>query len=529
MFEINYVLYRIFEVIGDIEEIKGENRFKVEAYRRAAKRIISFPEDIKSLYDAEGLRGLKEKLKVGDAIAGKIVEYLQSGRIHKYEELTSEVPITLIDLLKIRGIGPATVRDLWKKGITSLEDLERFLNKEEARKMFKDPEKIYENLKFYKSQKDLLLISEAVPLVKSFTYEYRSAIATGAFRRGEPLIDILEFAIMEDDAFKLAASGRFENGYWLWGGERIPVRIHIYDEDNLGEVLVYSTGPDEHIRALMNLGEIKGASEEEVYERLGLKYIHPFQRNDGREVELAQDGNLPKPILPENVMGDFHVHTTFSDGSMSVEEAILNAINRGYTAVALADHSPSSGYAGGLNEERLKEKYLEILRLRDKYPYIRILFATEVDIKSDGSLDYPDDILEKFDLVIASVHNWKDDEDVTDRLLAAIRNPYVHIIAHPRGRILKKRPSYNVDIDTVLEKAKKYGKVLEINANPKRVDLDAYVIMDYDGLVCINTDAHREWDMDFMFIGCAQASRARIPGNRVINCEESDFIKNLHL
>ncbi|MEO0139889.1 MAG: PHP domain-containing protein [candidate division WOR-3 bacterium] len=527
MFEANYYLYKILQIIGDIEEIKGENRFKVEAYRSASKKIIMFPEDIKFLYESEGLRGIKERLKVGDAIAEKIREFLETGKISKFESLSQEVPISLTELLKIRGIGPAKVRELWKMGITSIDDLEVFLQKGEAKRVFKDPSKVYEYLKFYKSQRDLLLMGEAIPLVKSFTYEYRSAIAVGAFRRGEPLIDVLEFAVSEDDAFKLAVSGRFEGGYWLWGGEKIPVKIHIYTEEDLGEVLVYSTGPEGHVKALLKLGDIKGETEEEVYDRLGLKFIHPFQRYDGSEVDLAIEGKLPKPVLPEDIVGDFHVHTTFSDGSMEIEEAILNAINRGYTVIGLADHSPSSGYAGGLNEERLREKYLKIQRLREKYPYMKILFATEVDIKSDGSLDYPDEVLKMFDLVIASVHNWKEDEDVTPRIISALKNPYVHIIAHPRGRVLKKRPSYIVDIDEVMRVAENEGKALEINANPKRVDLDAYALMDYKGYVSINTDAHRQWDMDFMFLGCAQASRARIPKEKVLNCEESGFLKKI--
>ncbi len=527
MFEINYALHRIFQTIGDIEEIRGENRFKVEAYRSAAKKIILFPEDIKSLYTSGGLRGLREKLKVGDAIAKKIEEYIETGRISKLEALLEEVPMSAVELLKIRGLGPATVRQLLEKGIESIEDLESFLSKEEAKRFFKSPQKIFENLQFYKSHKGFLLFSEAVPIVKSFTMEYRSAIAVGSFRRGEPLINTLEFAVMEDDAFKLAVSGRFENGCWLWAGEKIPVKIHIYNEGNLGEVLVYSTGPEGHIRKLLSMGDIRGESEEEVYSRLGINYIHPFQRFDGSEVDEALKGNLPDPVLPEDILGDLHVHTTFSDGSMTVEEAVRAAINRGYTVVGIADHSVSSGYAGGLNEERLREKYLEILRLREKYPYMKIIFAAEVDIRSDGSLDYPDEILKMFDVVIASVHNWKEDEDVTGRIVAAIRNPYVHIIAHPTGRILKKRPSYVVDMERVMEEAVKRGKALEINANPKRVDLDGYTLMQYEGLTSINTDAHREWDMDFMFLGCAQASKARIPKDRILNCEESGFIASL--
>jgi Histidinol phosphatase and related hydrolases of the PHP family len=527
MFEANYKLYKIFQTIADIEDIMGENKYKVEAYRSASKKVILYSGDLKSLYEAEGVVGLKRYLKVGDAIAGKIAEFLETGKVSKYEELISEFPIGLTELLRIRGIGAGKVRELWKMGIEDIEGLEKFLQSEEAKKVFKDPSKIYENLKFYISQRDLLLFSEAIPIVRSFTSEYRSTIAVGSFRRGEPLVDVLEFAISEDEALRLMLSGRFENGYLLWAGERIPVKLHIYNEQDMGEVLVYSTGPKEHVEKLLQLGNIKGETEEEVYERLSLRFIHPFQRFDGSEVDLALKGKLPKPVLPEDILGDLHVHTTFSDGSMEIEEAVQSAINRGYSVIGLADHSPSAGYAGGLNEERLKEKLIKIQILREKYPYIKILFATEVDIKPDGSLDYPDDILKNFDIVIASVHSWKDDEDITDRIISALRNPYVHIIAHPRGRVLKKRPSYRIDIEKVFRVAEEEGKALEINSNPKRVDLDAYVLVEYDykGLVSINTDAHREWDMDFIFLGCAQASRARIEKERVLNCEESGFLK----
>jgi DNA polymerase (family 10) len=527
MFEANYKLYKIFQTIADIEEIKGENKYKVEAYRSASKKVILYSGDLKSLYEAEGLAGLKRYLKVGDAIAGKIAEFLETGKVSKYEELIADFPLALTELLRVRGLGAGTVRELWKMGIEDIEGFERFLQGEGAKKLFKDPSKIYQNLKFYLSQRDLLLFSEAVPIVRSFTSEYRSAIAVGSFRRGEPLVDILEFAISEEEAFRLTLSGRFEKGYLLWAGERIPIKLHIYNEQDMGEILVYSTGPRAHVEKLLELGGIKGETEEEVYERLSLKFIHPFQRFDGSEVELALKGKLPKPVLPEDILGDLHVHTTFSDGSMEIEEAVQSAINRGYSVIGLADHSPSAGYAGGLNEERLREKFLKIQVLRDKYPYMKILFSSEVDIKPDGSLDYPEEILRNFDLVIASVHSWKEDEDLTERIISALRNPYVHIIAHPTGRVLKKRPSYRVDIEKVFRVAEEEGKALEINSNPKRVDLDAYVLTerDYKGLVSINTDAHREWDMDFIFLGCAQASRARIGKERVLNCEESDFLR----
>ncbi len=521
------MLYKIFRNIADIEEIRGENKYKVEAYRSASKKVILYSGDLKSLYEAEGLEGLKRYLKVGDAIAAKIAEFLETGKVSKYEELISEFPLTLTELLRVRGVGAGTVRELWKMGIDNIEGFERFLQSDEAKRLFKDPSKIYENLKFYLSQRNLLLFSEAIPIVRSFTSEYRSAIAVGSFRRGEPMVDILEFAISEEEAFKLALSGRFERGYLLWAGERIPIKLHIYNEQDMGEILVYSTGPREHVEKLLQLGNIKGETEEEVYERLSLRFIHPFQRFDGSEIDLALKGKLPKPILPENIVGDLHVHTTFSDGTMDIEEAVRNAINRGYSVIGLADHSPSAGYAGGLNEERLKEKFIKIQILRDKYPYVKILFASEVDIKQDGSLDYPEEILKNFDIVIASVHSWREDEDLTDRIISALRNPYVHIIAHPRGRILKKRPSYKVDIERVFRVAEEEGKALEINANPKRVDLDAYVLLehDYRGMISINTDAHREWDMDFIFLGCAQASRARVERERILNCEESGFLK----
>jgi len=496
--------------------LRGENRFVCDAYRRASKVLAHFPEDILSIYEYEGCEGLRRSLKLGKAVISKICHLLESGG---YDELTSlkEDLGEAVEFINVRGIGPKTARLLTERGIRTFEDLLRFLEGEEARTIFKSPSRVYESVRFYLSQRHLYTVPEARMIVESFLRLYPSAVAVGEYRRGEPIISVIEFAISEEDAFRLVMSGRYEGGYWMWAGERIPVRLHIYSPEDFGSVLVFATGPERHVMALQRLGDVRGETEEEVYERLGLPYIHPFQRYDGQEVVMALEGSLPPPVLPEDLTGDFHVHTTYSDGSMTPEEAVQAAIRRGYGVVALADHSPSSG--GGLNVARLERKRVEIIRLREKYPYIRILHAAEVDILSDGSLDYPDEVLETLDFVIASIHNWGDEEDTTERLLKAMENPHVHVIGHPTGRVLKKRPSYRVDLDRLFRRAEETGKALEVNANPKRMDLDAYALLEggYGGKVFLGSDAHREWDMDYMWVGCAQVSRARLRREQVGN------------
>ena len=518
MYEVNYRLFRIFDFLHGACLLKGGNRFKCDAYRRASRLMAHLSEDVATIYEYEGREGLKRVLRVGDAVISKVIQLVEEGKVDEYEEALREFGRDAVEFVKVRGIGKTTARRLVEMGIRTFDELLRFLESEEARKMFKSPDRIRESVLFYLKYRDAFLAPEARIVVEAFRNVYPSAVPVGGYRRGEPLIWIVEFALSEEDAFRLALSGRYERGYWTWGGDRIPVRIHIYTDEDMGSVLVFSTGPEEHVRALENLGGIEGRTEEEVYSRLGLPYIHPYQRYDGEEVSLAAEGKLPEVLLPEEVPGDIHVHTTYSDGSMRPEEVVQAAIRRGYSFVVLADHSPSSA-GGGLNEARLESKKYDILRLRDRYPYIRILHGTEVDILPDGSLDYPDEVLAEFDFVIASVHTWGDDEDLTDRILKAMENPYVHVIGHPTGRVLKKRPPYRVDLERIFRRAEETGKALEVNANPRRVDLPGDLLLrwGYGGKVFIGTDAHREWDMDYMYLGCAQLGRARIPKRRVGN------------
>jgi len=485
--EANYRLYRIFDVLYGGCLLKGNPRFHCDPYRRAARVLSEFPEDVAGIYEYEGVKGLRRILPFGRAIISRIVEFLEEGRMEEYEEVMREYGRDAVEFVKVRGIGPATAKALVEMGIRTFDDLLGFLTRGEAKKLFKNPEKVYENVRFYLKYRNHLLAPEARIIVKAFKRLFPSAVAVGGYRRGEPLLEILDFAISEEDAFRLALSGRYDRGHWLWGEDRIPVRIHIYTPEDMGSVLVYATGPEAHVRALEELGGIEGGTEGEVYRRLGLPFIHPFQRWDGEEVRMALRGELPKPVLPEDVPGDTHVHTTYSDGNMRPEEAVRAAIRRGYNLVALTDHSPSSG--GGLNEYRLEKKLSDILRLRERYPYIRILFGAEVDILPDGSLD------------------------------KALENPYVHVIGHPTGRVLKKRPAYRVDLYRIFRRAEELEKALEVNANPRRVDLSGNLLLagEYRGKVFVGTDAHREWDMDYLYLGCAQISKARIPRDRVGN------------
>ncbi len=512
--ENNYRLSKIFSYLYTTCLLRGNPKRRCSVYKHLSKVLLGLPEDVSELYGE-----LEELLNVDRSFLLKIKEFLETGRLREYEEALSEFGDTP-DFINVRGIGVSTAQHLFRLGIKTYDDLLKFLESGKAGDVFKSPERVYGSVKFYLLQRELFTFPEARLVVKAFLKEYPSAIAAGEYRRGEPIVSRFDFLLSEEDAFRLAISGRYRDGWWMWADERIPIHVHIYTPDDLGSVLLYATGPEAHVRALGELVDIKGESEEDIYARAGLPYVHPYQRFDGGEIALAARGELPPPLLPENVPGDMHVHTTYSDGSMTAEEAVQAAIKRGYTAIALADHSPSSK-AGGLNLVRLERKFYEILKLREKYPYVRILFATEVDILPDGSLDYPDEVLKVFDLVIASVHSWGEDEDITARILKALENPFVDAIGHPTGRVLKKRPSYRVNLEKVMRMAEETGKALEINANPKRVDLDAYALLEggYRGKVILGTDAHREWDMDYMFLGCAQVSRARIPRERVRNLD----------
>jgi len=498
--------------------IKNGRKLGCRRFERVAQNLLHLEENILSVYEWEGEIGIAKVLGLlrgGKPIVRMIVEFITQGSLREYEE-GRRMYGEAVEFPRVRGIGPKTASLLVAKGIRTFEELLKFLEREEARSIFKRPEEVLKNVKFYLSQRKLILAPELRALSEAFCKLYPSAVPVGPYRRGEPFALALEFALSEEDAFSLIVSGRYEEDAWLWGGFRIPLKIHPFLPKNRGRVILEATGPQQHLQALRSIGSIGDAhDEEEIYRSLDLPYIHPFQRYDGEEVKLALKGKLPKPILPENLLGDLHVHTTYSDGSMTPEEVIQRSIRLGYSVVALTDHSPSTG--SGLNEIRLREKYFHVLRLREKYPYIEILFGAEVDILPDGSLDYPDEVLEKLDFVIATIHNWKDGEDQTDRLLKALENPYVYALGHPTGRVLKKRPPYEVDMDRILKRAEELGKLIEINANPKRVDPEAPYLFGYKGMVSIGTDAHKPWDMLYAWLGCAQASRSRIPSKRIFN------------
>ena len=572
---INLDMARIFDEIADIFEVKGENPFKIRAYRRAARTIETLTQDLKVIAERGGINELKKIPGVGDAIAKKILEIAETGDCKKHIELKQEVPSGVLELLAIPRVGPKTIAKVHDElGICSIADLEEAAKLHNLEKLpglgAKVEENILKGIAQYRSYKGRVLLSEALPRAESIVTELKKLDAVakitiaGSLRRMRETIGDIDILVVSNsprdimDAFTcldgvedIVAKGDTKSSIILKG---IDVDLRVVDEISFGAAAHYFTGSKHHNIRIRELGmkqglkineygifrgdvRIGGEDEADVFASVGLAYIPPELREDRGEIEAAKANKIPKLVTANDIKGDLHVHTNWSDGKNSIEEMALTAISSGYEYIAVADHSPAVGIAGGMTAEKIRKRQDEIeksnTRFEDEGINFSVLSASEVDIKSDFSMDFPDDILESLDVVVGAIHTKfsQDRETMTKRIVTAMENPNVDIIAHPTGRLLGKRDPYEVDMEQLMESAKATGTIMELNSFPGRLDLnDVHCKMakDYGVLIAISTDAHDAMQMrDVIKYGVATARRGWLEPKDVVNTRGLEDLRGL--
>jgi len=548
----------LFEKMADILEFKGENPFKISAYRRASRIIGDLTEDIEEIVEQGGLKNIPG---IGEGMAQKIEEYLKTGKISKFEEARKGVPDELIAIMNIPGMGPKTLLMLHKeKGISSLSQLEKALEDGSLMGLFGIGEKKIENLKrgilLLKQSKGRMSLGVAFPAAKRIVESLRQRTGSrkiewaGSLRRMKETIGDIDIMATDPDKEKIVqvfthlpevkevlASGETKASVIVEGGTQLDLRV--VEEDSYGAALQYFTGSKAHNIHMRGIAKAKGIKvneygvfkgkkkiggkdEKDIYHALGMDWMEPELREDRGEIEAAQKGRLPKLVQESDIKGDLHVHSKWSDGTSPIEEVARAAQKRGYQYIAITDHSKSLRIAHGLDESRLMKQMEEIDRVNEKLKGFKILKGTEVDILAEGRLDFPEKVLEEFDIVVASIHSGfkQDRAKMTKRIIQAFENPYLRIFAHPTGRLLGTRDPYEVEMDQLIDAAKKFGKVLEINAYFERLDLDDIHCRKAKEMgiqVAIGTDSHHPDQMWMMSLGVAVAKRGWLEKKDVLN------------
>jgi len=567
----NRELADLFEKMADILEFKGENPFKISAYRKASRIIGDLTQDIEEIAEQGELKNIPG---IGEGMAQKVVEYLKTGKISRFEEVKKGVPDELIAIMDIPGMGPKTLALIHKeRGINNLSQLEKAVEDSSLTDLPGMGEKKIENIKrgiqLLKQSKGRMNLGVAFPVAKRIVETLRQKTGSkkiewaGSLRRMKENIgdiDILATGLDKEkiiQAFihlpevkEVLASGETKASVIVERGTQIDLRV--VEEDSYGAALQYFTGSKGHNIHLRGIAKAKGIKineygvfkgkkkiggkeEKDVYRSLGMDWIEPELREDRGEIEAAQKGRLPKLVEETEIKGDLHVHSKWSDGTSSIEEIARAALKKSYQYVAICDHSKSLKIAHGLDESRLMEQIEEIDRINEKMKGFQILKGSEVDILSDGKLDLPEIILEKLDIVIGAIHSgFKQDKvKMTRRIIRALENPYIHILAHPSGRLLGARDPYEVEIEELMEAAKKYGKALEINAYFERLDLDDIHCRKAKEMgirVAIGTDSHHLDQMWMMSLGVAVAKRGWLETKDILNTLSlKEILKWCHL
>jgi DNA polymerase (family 10) len=555
----NQEIAEIFNDIADLLEIKGDNPFRIRAYRRAALNIESFTKNIAETPKDE----LMKIPGIGRDLAGKIEEYVGTGKLQFYEDLKKEVPEGLSVLLSVPSLGPKTAKLLSDKlKVKNLDDLERLAREHKLRGLpgikEKTEENILKGIEMLKRGMERQPLGKVLPIADDIMEHLKKRVpvdkisVAGSIRRWKDTIkdiDILATARDPKAVMKAFVHLPHVKDVLMQGPTKSSVIIHeglqvdlrVVEEDSFGAALAYFTGSKEHnirlremaVKAGLKINEygifrekddkkIGGEKEEDVYRILGLPFIPPELREDSGEIEAAIEGKLPDLVSVADMRGDLHVHTKRSDGGHDFDELIEEARKRGYEYIAITDHSKGLGIARGLSAERLLEEKRQIEALNKKLRGFRLLAGVEVDIRSDGQMDFPDEILRQLDIVVASIHSGfrQSRERITKRMKSAMRNPYVSVIAHPTGRLIGERDPYDIDINEVLKAAKETNTAIEINSYPLRLDLNdvhSKMAKERGVKIVISTDTHVISQFNYMAYGVSIARRGWIEKKDVLN------------
>ena len=561
--------------LGFLTEMMEEDpnvQFRARAYYRAADTIASLQENVIDIYGRQGVNGLLEIPAVGKAIASKIEEYLKGGKIQHLEELKAKVPIDIDELYGIEGIGPKTIKMFYDKlQIKNLADLEKVATEGKLKTLpgftEKKEQDIFKRIEFFKRGKGRLIIGEVYPLVKQIEKRLqhiagvKNAVAAGSIRRMKETIGdidylvaandpkrVIDFFVKMPEVQEILGMGQAKAFVKLASG--IDADLLVVPEESWGAALQYFTGSKEHSVQLRKIAiskgfrlnewgvfkgdkRIAGATEEEVYKTLGLQWIPPEMRENAGEIELGRQDKVPKLVEYGSLKGDLQVHSENSDGTATIEEMARGAKAFSLDYIAITDHTKSLKLAGGLEEQELLEQADKISQLNDRLreEEFRILSSAEVNIMKDGSLDIPNTVLDKLDIVGAAIHSHFNlpIETQTERLIKAAKNPSVDILFHPTGRLINKRAGYPLDIEKVIEVAKDTNTVLEIDAHFDRLDLkDEYVRMAVRNGVklVIDSDAHHPIHYSFLTFGIAQARRGWAIQSDILNTLPADKLLN---
>jgi len=557
-------------MIADLLDLKGDLFFKTRAYRMAAQTIEALEDDIEKIVHQGTLESIPG---IGEALAKKITELIQTGKLEYLERLKKEVPTGLIDLLGIPGLGPKKVAALYKNlGITSIQDLRLAASNGELRALEGFGEiterNILRGIQLLEKTSGRVLLNVAYEDGNRYlSYlqkckKIRKINIAGSLRRMKETIGDLDILALSNDpgvvmdhfvqypeVAEILAKGTTKSSVLL--KDNLQVDLRVVEEKSYGAALQYFTGSKEHnvtlrgfaIKKGFKLNEyglfdknteeyIAGKTEEEIYKKIGMQYIDPELRENRGEFEAAKNKTLPTLVKNDEINGDFHVHSSWSDGSDSIETIASDAIQRQYEFIGITDHSQSLKIANGLTEERVQKKIHEIEKVRKKFPDLRIFCGTECDIKTDGTLDYSNKILQQFDFVYIAIHTVfkMDKETMTKRIIKAMDNEHVNFLAHPTGRLIGKRDPYEVDIEQLIDAAKKTDIRLEINSFPDRLDLDDVHIKqakDHNLRFVLGTDSHSINHLDFMRFGVATAKRGWLEKKDILNTSSVKEIEKI--
>ena len=544
--------------MADLLEILGQDHFRINSYQRVSRVISDLPQDVEGLWKQGSLDTLPG---VGKNTAARIDEYLRTGKITAHQELIEQVPAGLPELLDISGLGPKTIAKVWRElDVTCIAELQNVIEDGRLAGLAglgqKKAQQIARGIAFRQRTSGRVPLGIALPIAQRLAKQLvqicdvdQVQIVGSVRRRCETIGDVDLLVIGQqgkkiintftefDDVSEVLSAGTTKASVLLNQGFQADLRV--VPKKSFGAALSYFTGSKAHNIALRSIAvgkklklneyglfkgdqAVAGTDEEGIYGKLGLAYIEPELREDRGEVEACTDGTLPKLLQADDIRGDLHMHSTASDGSTSIEELARAAKSMGYQYIAMTEHSSSSAIAHGLNAKLLLKQIEKVRRADAKIKGIKILASAEVDILADGSLDYPDEVLARLDLVTASVHSGlaSSAQKVTSRLLRAMENPYVDIIGHPTGRLLGKREAMDLDMERIIAAAAKRHIAMELNSHWARLDLkDIHLRMAKRAgvKIAICTDAHSIEDLDNIRYGIWTARRGWLEADDVLN------------
>ena len=582
---INQELSKIFYEIANFLKTK-EIPFKPYAYQKAALTLKKLREDVSVIYRKGGIKALEELPSIGESIAQKIEEYLRTGKIKYYQELKKKMPVKMEELTSVEGVGPRTVKILYKElKIKNLKDLEKAVKSHKIAGLSglgeKTEKNILQSISFLKKNKGRFLLGDVLSKVEKIKKrlktikEVEKISEAGSVRRKKETIGDIDFliSIKNSDSIRKKSSdeakkimdffvsmpgvvktwGKGETKSSIMTKQGLEIDLRVVPEKSFGAALQYFTGSKEHNIATrkiamskgLKLNEygvfrgrkmIAGKSEKEIYESLGMQWIPPEIREDRGEVRISIEGKLPELLELKDIKGDLHSHSSWDGGRDSISEMAKACINRGYKYLGISDHTKFLRIEHGLDEKELlqqRKKIIKInLQLVTNNSQFRVLQGAETNVLSDGSLDIKDEVLKKLDYVIAGVHSSfkMSRERMTKRIIKAIKNPYVRILSHPTGRLLKQRDEYLADWDKIFKAAKDFGVILEINAHPKRLDLNdrnIRIAKEMGIKMAINSDAHHISQFENMKFGVFQARRGWAEKNDIVNTFPLNKLLNL--